>query len=140
MLKGAFVLLLLAAIALGVFYFSTRSFDPDKQGEEVQAAVAAAMTKGKTTWLQVIDIAGEPQEYQFYMLVKQGDIEMIKLGAATPFDQALLAADIKNNAVPHGFRLTYRYSARTIFSVDFDNVGTAEVLERDESLKRLFDG
>lgn len=123
-MKAIITLLVLGGLVLGGIYMfgGYRDFDPDKQGNEARAAIKPGMSLH-----QVVLKAGSNPRYQAInrMETKRGGhtVSEVRIGSPVAFDEKKVEQRIKDKMVPEGFVLTYNYSERVAFAVQFDGEG-----------------
>lgn len=123
-MKAILALLILGGLVLGgVYYFGGyKSFDPTKQGRDAKAAIKPGMTLK-----QVVDVAGGNPKFQpintFTRKVGNQTIEEERAGLPVDFKQDRVTQQVKQNALPKGFILNYKYSEQTALDVHFDSTG-----------------
>jgi hypothetical protein len=127
-MKAIIVLLVLGALALGgVYMFGGYSnFDPEKQAQELRAAIKPGMT-----FKQVMKVAqGKNPKYSAINRFehKEGKEVVYEYREGTPvaFDEKKVTQRLRDNEVPHGFVLSYNFSEKTAFAVEFDGDGKVE--------------
>jgi hypothetical protein len=130
MKKVVGLLVLVGIIIAGIYGLrSLGSFDPVKQGKDTMAKIGPGMS-----WKKVVDIAREPQEFYIISLdtrkVDGKTVETLKRGPSVRFNKDAVAKRISDNAMPHGFTFTYRYSSSLEYDVDFDNTGTVTSVDK----------
>ncbi len=126
-MKAIITLLVVGGLALGAVYMfgGYASFDPDKQGQEARAAIKPGMSLQ-----QVVKVAGSnPRYQQINKMVDKDGNEEFQEGTPVEFREERVKQAVKDNQVPHGFILTYKYSERIAFSVHFDGKGKVESVE-----------
>lgn len=132
-------LVVLAGIGIGVYFaiHSFTSFDPDKEGAEVQAKIKPGMT-----FDQVLDIAGENAKYQGISrqktIVNYKEVEKVVIGSPVELRPDRIRGYLKQGSLTEGFYLIYTYSARTAFSIAFDPGGKVVSVQRERTVGDLF--
>lgn len=125
--KGAVGILLLAAIGLALAYYGggVSSFDPTAAGKEAMESIQAGMP-----FEEVLEVAGTPPRYRVIMETKKKvDGEMVTFlepGPSIRFQRDLAINDFRNNQMPHGFILNYKFSERLAFDVELSGEGKVQ--------------
>lgn len=131
-MKMILILMVLAAIAVGIGYFTggSRDFDPNAQGEKARAAITPGMT-----FAQVLTAAGAPGEWRKIEMVTQkdpfggGNIKVPTLRARFKYEPGALERRIKDGTLPDGFTAAWVFSRSIAFGVTFDGAGVVLDLE-----------
>lgn len=129
-MKAIIVLIGLGALVLGGVYLfgGYGSFDPDAEGRKAKAAIKPGMTL-----TQVLATTTATPKYQSISLVPnkggRGAGTTPRPGPEVDFDEQKVQRYIKNNEIPGGFNLIYRFTEQVAFQVHFDNTGKVEDVE-----------
>ncbi len=127
------IVILLVLIVLGWLALYNRggyaTFDPTEQGRKVKAAINPGMP-----YEQVFDLAGDPKKFRIINRkvekIAGEEVEVFVPSAEVSTDRARIKARVNDKSLPHGFVVTYNYSAQAAFNVFFDGVGgVAEVTD-----------
>ncbi|MBI5863822.1 MAG: hypothetical protein HZB38_04825, partial [Planctomycetes bacterium] len=96
-----FVALIVAALAAVYLRGGISTWDPEKKGAEVKAAIAPGMS-----WSQVLDL-DEPGKLQTTYKTKKKiageEIEVVEFGAVQNFDRAMFEREWKGKSFADGF-------------------------------------
>lgn len=117
------LLILLGAAIFGVYQWGGyKTLDPDQQAADAKAAI----TPG-TNWQKVVQIAGDPKQYQVIIVEKEdeetGEPLLTKPGPRNKYSHRGLSERIADGGLPNGFIFAYQFSARSAFEVYFDGMG-----------------
>jgi hypothetical protein len=117
-------------VLAGVYFLGGYgSFDPDKQGRDGRAKIKPGMTLQQIVGIKELS----NPKYRSISLVKQkvgkSFIETEREGPPVDFDKKKVERRIKDDEVPQGFYLDYRFSEQVAFTVRFDSAGKVESVE-----------
>lgn len=119
-------------------YGGFKSFDPSKQGKEAREQIQPGMS-----WKKVVDVAGEPREYQAMQRVTKmiGGQEqvLIKPGPANKFNAGAIQDRIDGGTVEDGFQFSYRFSQSVAYTVVFDANGDVRHVADNATITDLLD-
>lgn len=129
--------IVVGGIVAGVWYLVENSkFDPDAQGEQAFTSIKPGMT-----WKKVVDVAGEPRNWQEVQIKKRssGGIEWeeMELAVAGKYEASVVRRRIDDASLPDGFVFPYMFSARYAFSVWFDQDGYVTEVTKDRTAADL---
>ena len=118
------LVVVVALILIAIYYIGgLKGWNPTQQGKDARAAIGPGMT-----WNQVFNVTGEPRKYQPMMKKTRrfgGEtVEYFEPGPLNTFNPDTFGTRVKENALPHGFLCTFRYSGSVAFTVSFDGTGT----------------
>ncbi|MBN1345770.1 MAG: hypothetical protein JXQ73_23960 [Phycisphaerae bacterium] len=149
MVKVIIIIMLLGCVVLaGVYFLQYASYDPDKEGAELKAAIQPGMT-----WTEVLDLAKRTSpKYQHISKQKQSacgsmtqvvgmaDEEEYVLVAEPKanFDRAKLQKRLASGEEPYGFMLSWLFSNRLAFAVQFDEAGIVTDVHDEHTVSELF--
>lgn len=129
-MKTALVLIAIVGVA-GYFVFTSSdfmNFDPTQQGKDAKAAIDVGMP-----WNDVVDAAGEPQEFRPMQKVNEGpgetSMNVLKVGPAMKYRYENVESRLEEGTLPHGFVFGYRFSQSMAFRVHFDESGNVKSIE-----------
>ncbi len=123
------IVLLLAVMGAGIYFWGGyQSFDPSQQGRDAKAAIRPGMP-----YKQVLDAAGDPQDYRVLLRrtrrVEGKEVAFVEPGPSSKFTRDGLDRRVAGGGCPEGFLFTYVFSNSVAFRVSFDDSGDVVAVE-----------